>query len=88
MKFFKDIFTEDDGVSYCFAKVFGAVILIAYLCNATLALWLVKEAGASGISTAATVFAAMGAGLAEVLGGVAVLIAGKQITQKTIPPSA
>jgi predicted phage tail protein len=81
-KFFHDIFTEDDGVSYCFSKVFGAVILIAYLSNATLALWLAKETGA------ATVFAAMGAGLAEVLGGVAVLIAGKQITQKTIPPSA
>jgi predicted phage tail protein len=81
LQFFKDVFTEDDGVHYCFAKVFGALILLSYLCNATLALWLAKEVGAPAV------FAAMGGGLAEVLGGVAVLIAGKQITQKNNPPS-
>jgi hypothetical protein len=69
------VFSEDDGVSLCFAKVSAGIAILSYIGNATYALWLAKSGDGA-------VFASLGSGLAEVLGGAGALIAAKQATQK------
>lgn len=70
-KVFKDIFTEDDGVSYCWAKVMGAGVIVAYMANETYAIHL---SGKLDIKD-------FGIGLAAVVSSVAAMIAAKQATQ-------
>lgn len=72
MKFIRDLFTEDDGVSWCLAKVTSAVALVSYLGNATYAIY----------TGHAPDMGSFGSGLFQVLSGCGVLIAGKQITQR------
>lgn len=68
----KSVFTEDNGVSFCIAKVMAALAFVAYLAYATYGLFQ----GHFALQEFAN-------GLMMVLGGSAVIIAGKQITQKT-----
>ena len=71
-KVFKDTLTEDDGISYCGAKIASAIALISYLGNATYSVHLSHTLDLS----------AFGTGLAAVLAGCGVLIGSKQATQK------
>jgi ABC-type phosphate/phosphonate transport system permease subunit len=73
MKFIRDLFTEDDGVSWCLAKVSAFIALVSYLSNATYSVYLGHTLDLS----------AFGTGLAAVLAGGAALIAAKQATQKS-----
>jgi hypothetical protein len=71
-KVIKDCLTEDDGQSYCGAKVASFIALFCYLGNVTYA-----------IHSAQTLdFSAFGTGLASVLAGCGALIAGKQLSKK------
>jgi len=68
-KIVNDLFTENDGTSWCMAKVSGFIALISYLCNITYTIYLSHTIDPS----------AFGSGLGMVLGGVGMLIAGKQL---------
>jgi hypothetical protein len=75
MKLINDCITEDDGTTYCGAKISAFVALFSYLGTT---IYMVV----SDHSTIAVIFPAFGTGLATVLAGCGVLIAGKQLTQK------
>lgn len=71
-KVIQDSFTEDDGTSWCIAKITGFIAVISYLGNITYTIYLSHTIDPSSF----------GSGLGMVLSGVGVLIAGKQITGK------
>ena len=71
-KFIRDLFTEDDGVSWCYARVSSFIALVAYLANATYSVYLGHTLDLS----------AFGTGLAAVLAGGGAIIMGKQISSK------
>lgn len=71
-KFLNDLFTEDDGTSWCFAKVTSFIAVVSFLGNTTYSIY-------SGHAPNLEQF---GTGLMQVLIGCSAIIAGKQITQK------
>lgn len=71
-KFFKDCFTEDDGISYCFAKVTSFFAIMCYLANTTYSIYAGHAPNLEQFGT----------GLMQVFFGCAALITGKQATQK------
>lgn len=73
MKFIRDLFTEDDGVSWCYARVSSFIALVSYLTNATYSVYLGHTLDLS----------AFGTGLAAVLTGGAAIIGLKAATQKS-----
>lgn len=72
-KIIKDYATEDDGTSYCWAKITGAGVIVAYMANETYAVHL---SGHLDIKD-------FGFGLAAVVSSVAAMVAAKQATQKS-----
>ena len=68
-KVFHDAFTENDGTSYCIAKITAFIAVISYLGNITYVIHLSHNIDPS----------AFGTGLGVVLGGCGMLIAGKQL---------
>jgi len=71
-KVFKDSLTEDDGISYCGAKIASVIALLSYLSNVSYSIHLSHTLDVS----------AFGTGLASVLAGCGVLIGAKQVTQR------
>lgn len=71
LKFIKDCLTEDDGESWCFAKVTTALTITSYLANTTYSIYLGHAPN----------LLEFGEGLAAVIGAGAALIAAKQATQ-------
>jgi len=66
---FHDAFTENDGKSYCIAKITAFLAVVSYLGNISYVIYLSHTIDPS----------AFGTGLGVVLGGAGVLIAGKQM---------
>lgn len=78
-KIVHDCLTEDNGVSYCEAKVAFAISLVSYICMAG---WFMYH---GDDKTLPQLFGQLGVGLAAVLAGGGALIAGKQATMiKTV----
>jgi len=71
-KILKDSFTEDNGESWCIAKITAFIAVISYLGNISYVIYLSHTIDASSF----------GSGLGIVLGGAGALIAGKQMNQK------
>jgi hypothetical protein len=71
-KFITDLFTEDDGTSWCLAKVTSFIAVMSFLGNASYSIY-------AGYPPNLHDF---GMGLMEVLTGCGVLIFGKQATQQ------
>lgn len=71
-KFIHDCLTEDDGQSYCLAKVTAILAVISFWAFAGYGVSISHSVDLDKFST----------GLMEVLGGAGALIAGKQATQK------
>lgn len=72
-KWIKDIFSEDDGLSICVAKVLAVVANFAFIGYAAYGLFAHDHFSLSEFGT----------GLMTVLGGSGGIIAAKQITQKS-----
>ena len=68
-KVFHDMFTENDGKSFCIAKITAFIAVISYIGNISYVIYLSHTIDPS----------AFGTGLGIVLGGAGVLIAGKQL---------
>lgn len=71
IKFFKDLFTEDDGQTWCFARVSSGVGVITYT-----AMGITHVIQHDNIS-----FNDFGIGFGALLAGCAAVIAGKAATQ-------
>ena len=71
-KILKDSFTEDNGESWCIAKITAFIAVISYLGNISYVIYLSHTIDPSSF----------GSGLGIVLGGAGALIAGKQMNQK------
>jgi hypothetical protein len=72
-KWMQDIFSEDDGMAICVAKVLAVISVLAFIAYAVYG--LVKHDHFS--------LSEFGTGLMTVLGGSGGIIAAKQVTQKT-----
>lgn len=70
-RFLKNLITEDDGESYCIAKIMAAMSFISYLGYA-----------AVGLIHGHFALQEFASGLMEVLAGSGAIIMGKQMTQK------
>ena len=75
MSFFKDLLTEDDGLTWCFARVASATGIMTYLGNAG---YLLYKSGALDLVQFAT-------GFTTLLAGAGAVIAAKQATTKSKP---
>lgn len=74
-KWLQDIFSEDDGMAICVAKVLAVIAVLSYIIYAAYGLLKHDHFDISGFAS----------GLMQVLGGSGGIIAAKQFTQKTIP---
>ena len=74
LKFITDLFTEDDGKSWCLAKVTSFIAVVSFLGNTT---YIIYSGHAPNLEQ-------FGTGLMQVLIGCGALIAGKQATQKKV----
>jgi hypothetical protein len=72
-KWTKDIFSEDDGMSVCVAKVLAVISVLAFIAYAVYGLIAHDHFSISEFGT----------GLMTVLGGSGGIIAAKQVTQKS-----
>lgn len=72
IKFITDLFTEDDGITYCFARVASGVGIISYIGNAG---YMLYHVGSISLTDFAT-------GFATILAGAGAVIAAKAVTQK------
>ena len=75
----RDLLTEDDGISYCWAKCASSVALCSYIITAQWALWHATPELMNQL------FSSFGQNLAVILGGCGALIAAKQATQQKYP---
>ena len=75
-----DALTEDNGSSYCWAKLASTFALTTYIAFAG---WSMYH---SNDGTLVSLFQSFGTNLAIILGGCGALIAAKQATQKAQPP--
>ena len=75
MKFIKDLFTEDDAETYCWARVASAVGVFSYTGNAG---YMLYHTGTVSLTDYAT-------GFATILAGAGAVIAAKAVTQKPKP---
>lgn len=75
-KWMQDIFSEDDGMAICVAKVLAVVAVLSFIAYAAYGLFKHDH----------FVLADFANGLMQVLGGSGAIIAAKQVTQKNVPP--
>ncbi len=73
MKLFKDVLTEDDGQTYCAARLCAVAALFGFLAIAIIHVLHGKDID----------FSQLGVGFGTVLGGSGVMIGAKAATQKT-----
>ena len=78
-KVINDALTEDNGTSFCWAKLASTFALTNYIIVAS---WVMYHAVDT---TLIQLFSSFGTNLAVVLGGCGALIAAKQATQKKDP---
>jgi hypothetical protein len=76
IKFINDLLTEDDGLSYCWARVMSSAGVITYIGSVGYMLWKTGSIDLSGFAT----------GFSTLLAGAGAAIALKASTQKTIKP--
>jgi hypothetical protein len=71
-KLFNDILTEDDGVSFCFAKVISLVVIVWFMVTLSYCIHFSHTVSPD----------TLGSSVMNVLLGIGGFIAGKQFTQK------
>lgn len=77
-KFFMDLATEDDGITFSGAKVVAYVTILCYLINAT---WAIHRSHPDDFAAQVS---ALGSGLGYVLAGCGALITGTQLSMNKL----